>query len=934
MSFNKKVVFLFLLVLNINFIICDPTNEEVQVVLLSGLELEHELVVEGQADQPGSNEDFIAIHKDAVGATEQLNPEMRSLMAMAIQFLPVNYKFTNVISATREVVAGVRFNLYVNALDGNLSETICWMDILEKPWITTDFGQKLRILQYTNCTVDGEEFVPETTPDPSQLNVNPIFTKNQNKPMTESRLSELESQVIPNDTQTESEQISKTQVNQVQSQSVPSTASPPVIDNELQQKIQIALENLFNTNDELRRSLEEISRSGNADEVKQRYETVFEQLVQAIIRNIFNHTESINDTFTYEFPIKFDKPNPNSSVTGALVYVEKELETSTENNNSDRKRRAIGNYQSKSIESKNLVHIKEQITHRISDVFCQNCFVSNNQNELGHDCVKYCNRKNEPQLVGGVSENNDPETHAFVEKHAKNAVAQLKHSDGSSCTYSKIENVKSQVVSGIKYTALVHHTCGGETKTCTLELWHQAWINPEPQKTWACEEYQNVKISRRRRGLVGGPTPVDESEFSSLEQMVQDALSYASANDKDKNYNFIKIKSATKQVVSGMSYQIEVLTKDDDDTEVSCNLRIWSQPWKKAGNDVKMTCNEQTYKFRTKRSARSHHHIHLHEGRTFTNKGEEHMRRLFDKFKLKHKRVYSDNDEHEKRFKIFKQNLYKIEQLNRMEQGTAKYGITELADLTKEEYMMRTGLVIPKRGENELKNPMADIMTDLELPKEYDWRTKNVVSEVKNQGSCGSCWAFSAVGNIEGQHAIKYGKLESYSEQELVDCDSKDNGCGGGYMDDAFKAIETLGGIELENEYPYSAKREKCHFDSSKVHARVKGAVDLPKNETAIAQFLVQNGPIAVALNANAMQFYRGGVSKPWKMLCSSKNLDHGVLMVGYGVAEYPKFNKSLPYWIIKNSWGPKWGEQGYYRLYRGDNRCGIAEMASSAVIE
>lgn len=166
--------------------------------------------------------------------------------------------------------------------------------------------------------------------------------------------------------------------------------------------------------------------------------------------------------------------------------------------------------------------------------------------------------------------------------------------------------------------------------------------------------------------------------------------------------------------------------------------------------------------------------------------------------------------------------------------------------------------------------------------------------------------AFSAVGNIEGQHAIKYGKLESYSEQELVDCDTKDNGCGGGYMDDAFKAIETLGGIELETEYPYNAKREKCEFDSSKVHARVKGAVDLPKNETAIAQFLVQNGPIAVGLNANAMQFYRGGVSKPWKMLCGAKNIDHGVLIVGYGVAEYPRFNKTLPYWIIKNSWGPK----------------------------
>lgn len=147
------------------------------------------------------------------------------------------------------------------------------------------------------------------------------------------------------------------------------------------------------------------------------------------------------------------------------------------------------------------------------------------------------------------------------------------------------------------------------------------------------------------------------------------------------------------------------------------------------------------------------------------------------------------------------------------------------------------------------------------------------------------------------------------------------------------RAVETLGGLETESAYPYEGRREKCAFNSSKATVRVKGAVDLPKNETAIAQFLVQNGPIAVALNANAMQFYRGGVSKPIKFLCNPKNLDHGVLIVGFGVSEYPKFNKVLPYWIIKNSWGKRWGEQGFYRLYRGDNRCGIANMASSAVI-
>lgn len=309
-------------------------------------------------------------------------------------------------------------------------------------------------------------------------------------------------------------------------------------------------------------------------------------------------------------------------------------------------------------------------------------------------------------------------------------------SAGEKCEFVRIINGTSQVVSGMRYHLTTEVHCDGEKRECEHQIWEQAWKNHVETLKYECKA-----VSRRRREtLVGGVTPIDESEFGTLEQMVVDALTYASAKDDNKNYNYIKIKSATKQVVSGVSYQIDVQTKDDDSNDIQCTLRIWSQPWKKTGNDVKMTCDEQTYKFRTKRSTRSHHHVHLHEGRTYTNKGEEHMQRLFDKFKIKHKRVYSDNDEHERRYKIFKQNLYKIEQLNRMEQGTAKYGITELADLTKEEFMLRTGLVIPEKHENEMKNPMADIMTDLEVPKEYDWRTKQVVSEVKNQGACGSCW--------------------------------------------------------------------------------------------------------------------------------------------------------------------------------------------------
>lgn len=149
-----------------------------------------------------------------------------------------------------------------------------------------------------------------------------------------------------------------------------------------------------------------------------------------------------------------------------------------------------------------------------------------------------------------------------------------------------------------------------------------------------------------------------------------------------------------------------------------------------------------------------------------------------------------------------------------------------------------------------------------------------------------------------------------------------------------FRAIEQIGGLEYENEYPYEAKKEQCHFNASMSHVKVKGAVDLPKDEKAMAQWLVTNGPISIGLNAAAMQFYHGGVSHPYHFLCRASNIDHGVLIVGLGQADFPALNKTLPYWIVKNSWGPSWGERGYYRVYRGDNTCGINSMASSAVLE
>ncbi|OTF80778.1 Cathepsin F precursor-like protein, partial [Euroglyphus maynei] len=193
----------------------------------------------------------------------------------------------------------------------------------------------------------------------------------------------------------------------------------------------------------------------------------------------------------------------------------------------------------------------------------------------------------------------------------------------------------------------------------------------------------------------------------------------------------------------------------------------------------------------------------------------------------------------------------------------------------------------------------------------FDWRNKfGVVSKVKNQEQCGSCWAFSATGNIEGVWALKRNESVSLSEQELVDCDTFDNGCGGGLPTNAFKTIIKLGGIESESDYPYDAQNEKCHFRKSLSHVKISSYVELPKNETYMKNYLYRNGPISIGINANAMQFYFGGISHPPNWLCNPSSLDHGVLIVGYGTGKTRILHQTQPYWIIKNSWGKSWGEK------------------------
>ncbi|KAF3837988.1 hypothetical protein F7725_009756 [Dissostichus mawsoni] len=275
------------------------------------------------------------------------------------------------------------------------------------------------------------------------------------------------------------------------------------------------------------------------------------------------------------------------------------------------------------------------------------------------------------------------------------------------------------------------------------------------------------------------------------------------------------------------------------------------------------------------------------------------------------------------------------------DQGSAEYGVTKFSDLT--DILLSNSKVcllffcFPPEEEfqSAYLNPLLSQWNLHRLmkpappargpaPASWDWRDHGAVGSIKNQGMCGSCWAFSVTGNIEGQWFLKNGTLLSLSEQELVDCDGLDQACKGGLPSNAYEAIEKLGGLETETDYSYTGKKQSCDFTSMKVAAYINSSVELSKDEKA---WLAENGPVSVALNAFAMQFYRKGVSHPMKIFCNSWMIDHAVLMVGYGE------RKNIPFWAIKNSWGEDYGEQGYYYLYRGSNACGINKMCSSAVV-
>merc|ERR1711934_44785 len=310
----------------------------------------------------------------------------------------------------------------------------------------------------------------------------------------------------------------------------------------------------------------------------------------------------------------------------------------------------------------------------------------------------------------------------------------------------------------------------------------------------------------------------------------------------------------------------------------------------------------------------------------------------FDAWRSQYARTYESVEEHAKRLEVFKANAAVVLKHNAANHSWT-LELNEFADLTAAEFASRMGLQ-PRTGARA-GNP--HVLSGVAPAAEVDWRTKNAVTPVKNQGSCGSCWAFSTVVSLEGQSALKGKSLTSLSEQDLVDCvknvklNSSDpqaccDGCQGGLMDYAFKYMvdSQSGSDDTENAYPYTGSDGKCSFAASKSGgSKVKSFTDVT-DEQSLLDATNTVGPISVGVDASlGWQLYFGGVMDPLPLVGCSSNpnkMDHGVAVVGYG-------SESKDYWIIKNSWGGSWGEKGYIRLVRNKNACGVANGAVYPVV-
>ena len=302
---------------------------------------------------------------------------------------------------------------------------------------------------------------------------------------------------------------------------------------------------------------------------------------------------------------------------------------------------------------------------------------------------------------------------------------------------------------------------------------------------------------------------------------------------------------------------------------------------------------------------------------------------MFNEWKTKHNKSYTTVNEESKRYKNFIKNYNKVNAHNNSSSNTSyKMALNKFSDMSDEEFSASHGYQTLDVSANET---ITLETSSSSIPDSWDWVEQGAVTPIKNQGSCGSCWSFSATGAMEGAYFIKSQSLVSLSEQQLVDCSSTigNMGCNGGSMNASFMYANQYG-MELETTYPYTGVTGTCSYNSSSVVSglTVSKYVNVSSDNSDQLKAAVYQQPVSIAIDAMDIMNYSSGI---YTGSCGT-SLDHGVLVVGYGS------ENGVDYWKIKNSWGDNWGEDGYFRLQRtsgstGSGMCGMLECPSYPVL-